>query len=184
MAEAMPLSAETWTYATGEAERKDFAVYFITDKTKVDDLSFGKEDLEIIGKGIEDMPISLNPEVTESQDVLGNNNISITSYAETMEVTPLKVSGSGLYAQKIDELVETRALMDDLELAYLCVKRYKTNSTGKMRAWVQKGIVEITDFATELNGVASTHTVHFTGDRILGSIDPSTMKFTEDGAEA
>lgn len=176
--------ADIWSYVAGEAKRKDFAVYLILDKTKAADLSFAKADLEIIGKGIEDMPIALNPEMEETQDVLGNNNISIISYAETMEVTPLKVSGESKYSQMIDEMVESRAVLDALELPYLCVKRYKTNSAGAYRAWVQKGIVEPTDFAEGLNGVSTTHTVHFIGDRILGAIDPSTLAFTADTEEA
>lgn len=172
--------ADIWNYAAGEAKRKDFAVYLILDKEKAKDLSFGKADLEIIGKGIEDMPIALNPEMEESQDVLGNNNISIVSYAETMEVTPLKISGESKYAQLIDDLVERRAVLSELELPYLCVKRYKKNSAGAYRAWVQHGIIEVTDFAEGLNGVSTTHTVHFVGDRIIGALDKAALTFTAD----
>lgn len=167
----------TWTYAEGEAKRKDFMVFWITDG-ETD--TVGKSNLEIIGKGVEDMPISMNPETEESQDVLGNNNYDITGYAESMTVDPLNVSGESKYAQKIDELMETRATLSDLHLQYLCVKRYKTDSNGKMRAWIQEGVVELGDFASGLKGVSATHTVHYVGDRILGSVDPSTMAFTSD----
>ena len=69
-----------WTYAAGEAKRKDFMVFWIVDGS---DNVTGKENLEIIGKGVEDMPISMNAETEESQDVLGNNNYDITGYAES-----------------------------------------------------------------------------------------------------
>lgn len=169
--------AKSWTYAAGEAKRKDFMVFWITDG---DTEAITKTNLEIIGKGVEDMPISMNPETEESQDVIGNNNYDITGYAESMTVDPLNVSGESKYAQKIDELMETRATLSDLHLQYLCVKRYKTDSTGNMRAWVQEGVVELGDFAGGLKGVSATHTVHYVGDRTLGTVNPETMAFTAD----
>ena len=170
-----------WTYAAGEAKRKDFMVFWIVDGS---DNVTGKENLEIIGKGVEDMPISMNAETEESQDVLGNNNYDITGYAESTTVDPLNVSGESKYAQKIDELMENRATLSDLHLKYLCVKRYKTDESKKMRAWIQEGVVELGDFAGGLKGVSATHTVHYVGDRILGVVDPATMAFTSDAAAA
>ena len=168
----------TWTYAEGDAKRKDFMVFWITDGSVE---AVTKTNLEIIGKGIEDMPISMNAETEESQDVLGNNNYEITGYAESMTVDPLNVSGESKYAQKIDELMETRATLSELHLQYLCVKKYKTDESGKMRAWIQEGVVELGDFAGGLKGVSASHTVHYVGDRTLGVVDPSTMEFTKDG---
>ena len=167
----------TWTYAEGEAKRKDFMVFWVTDGNAS---TIKKDTIEIIGKGVEDMPISMNPETEESQDVLGNNNYDITGYAESMTVDPTNISGENKYSQKIDTLMEERATLSDLRLKYLCVKRYKTDSTGKMRAWVQDGVVELGDFAGGLKGVSATHTVHYVGDRTLGAVDPSTMTFTAD----
>lgn len=170
--------AATWTYAEGDAKRKDFMVFWITDGSIE---AVTKSNIEIIGKGIEDMPISMNAETEESQDVLGNNNYEITGYAESMTVDPLNVSGESKYAQKIDELMETRATLSELHLQYLCVKKYKTDESRKMRAWIQEGVVELGDFAAGLKGVSASHTVHYVGDRTLGVVDPSTMEFTKDG---
>lgn len=169
----------TWTYLPGEAKRKDFMVFWITDG---DVKNISKSSVEIIGKGVEDMPISMNPETEESQDVLGNNNYAITGYAESMSVDPLNVSGESKYAQKIDELMEERATLSELELMYLCVKRYKVDGEGNMRAWIQKGVVELGDFAPGLKGVSGNHTIHYVGDRTLGVVNPNTMAFTADGA--
>ena len=53
-------------------KRKDFMVFWIVDGS---DNVTGKENLEIIGKGVEDMPISMNAETEESQDVLGKQQL-------------------------------------------------------------------------------------------------------------
>ena len=170
-----------WTYKPGEAKRKDFMVFWITDGD-VDNIS--KANLEIIGKGIDDMPISMNPETEEGQDVLGNNNFAITGYSPSMSVSLEKVSGESRYAQEIDEMAEKLATLSELELMYMCVKRYKVNESGAMRAWVQKGVVNLDDFAGGLNGVSASHTINYVGDRTLGAVDPETMEFTADGASS
>lgn len=169
--------ADVWTFKEGEAERKDFMVFWVIDGNAE---TVSKDNLEIIGKGIEDMPISANAETEETQDVLGNNNFAITGYAKSMEVDPLKVSGTSKYAQKIDELEETGATLDKLELLYLCVKRYKTTAEGEMRAWLQKGVVELGDFSGGLQGVSASHTVHYVGERRLGKVSAIDMTFTAD----
>lgn len=168
-----------WNYAEGDAKRKDFMAFWITDG-KTDTIS--KSNLAIIGKGIEDMPISSNAETEESQDVLGNNNFEITGYAKSMTVDPMKISGENKYSQHLDDLFERDATLSELHNFYLCVKRYKTNSEGKARAWVQEGVVEPGDFATGLNGVATAHTVHYVGPKTFGVVDLDTLEFTPDGA--
>ena len=45
------------------------------------------------------------------------------------------------------------------------------------RAWIQEGVVELADFASGMNGVSTSHTVHFVGPRTLG-----TLTVTEDSA--
>ena len=64
----------TWTYAEGEAKRKDFMVFWVMDGNAS---TIKKDTIEIIGKGVEDMPISMNPETEESQDVLGNTTTTL-----------------------------------------------------------------------------------------------------------
>lgn len=168
----------TWTYKAGEAKRKDFAVYWVKNGTS----TINAAALEIIGKGVEDMPISANPTSEEKQDVLGNNNFAITGYSKSMTVDPLKISGESLYSQKIDELEEQEAVLDDLELTYLCVKVYKTNASGECRAWTQKGVVELGDFAGALEGVSAAHTVHYVGAKTYGSFNLATSTFTADSS--
>ena len=174
-----------WTYKTGDAKRKDFAVAFLPGvKTLEEALALTKEKVELIGKGIDDMPISMNAETEESQDVLGNNNYDIVSYAPSMSVDPVKVNGESKYAQFIDEAFENQSVLSELHAWYLCFKAYKINETNAMRAWLQEGVVELSDFASGLNGVSTSHTVHFVGPRTLGALTATenAMSFAKDEA--
>lgn len=170
-----------WNYAEGDAKRKDFMTFWITDNNTE---TISKSNLAIIGKGIEDMPISSNAETEESQDVLGNNNYEITGYAKSMTVDPMKISGDNKYSQHLDDLFERDATLSELHNFYLCVKRYKTDASGKARAWVQEGVVEPGDFASGLAGVSTSHTVHYVGAKTFGVVDLDTLEFTPDGASS
>jgi len=165
-----------WTYENGDAKRKDFAVFWVKDQ----DASIIKSNLMIIGRGVEDMAISANPETSEKMDVLGNNNFDITGYKKSMSVDPVKISGDDEYSQLIDELDEADATLSDLYQTYLCVKKYKKDDTGNFRAWTQQGVIEMGDFAAGLEGVSTTHTVHYVGERVYGVVHPTTLKFTPD----
>ena len=73
-------------------------VFWITDGSTT---NIAKDKLEIIGKGVEDMPISMNPETEEIQDVLGNNNYDITGYADTKAKVEIVYQPlEGLHCQK------------------------------------------------------------------------------------
>ena len=159
-------------------KRKDFAVaYIIGAKNQEEALALTKEKIELIGKGIEDMAMSYAAETDEAQDILGNNNYEIVAYAPSMTVDPLKVNGEVKYSQFIDEAFEKQATLTDLHVWYVCFKRYKKNEQGAFRAWIQEGVVELADFASGMNGVSTSHTVHFVGPRTLG-----TLTVTEDSA--
>ena len=174
-----------WTYKTGDAKRKDFAVaYIIGAKTQEEALALTKESIELIGKGIEDMAMSYAAETDESQDILGNNNYEIVAYAPSMTVDPLKVNGDVKYSHFVDEAFEKQATLTDLHVWYLCFKTYKTNEAGAFRAWIQEGVIELADFASGMNGVSMSHTVHFVGPRTLGAltVTEEAMSFTKDAA--
>lgn len=175
-----------WTYAKGDAKRKDFAVaYIIGAKSLEEALALTKESIELIGKGIEDMAMSYAAETDESQDILGNNNYEIVAYAPSMTVDPLKVNGDVKYSHFVDEAFEKQATLTDLHVWYLCFKTYKTNESGAYRAWVQEGVIELADFASGMNGVSMSHTVHFVGPRTLGTLTLSDAEasFEKDVAD-
>ena len=169
--------------ASGEAKRKDLVAFYITDAEKAAALSFTVDDLEPIGKGIEDMPITMNAQSEEGQDVLGNSYHDVTGYQPTMQVTPIKQNGDSKLATWVDTAVEEEYTLDQLVIPILVVKKYKTEGSAETlayRAWVQDCTVDLESFADGLRGVAASMTLNFTGERKLGKVLASTMAFTAD----
>ena len=160
-----------YTYKTGQAKRKDFKVAWAGAK---------KGGLLLLGKGVEDMPISMNATTNENDDVLGNHVYEVASYAETMTIDPVYVDGNDEYSTWLNDIVYYRKTLDEVRTSYVGYEDYVTDETGNMRAWKQDAVVNITDFATGLTGVNIPHEVHFVDERTFGHIDKSTGEFVED----
>ena len=62
------------------------------------------------------------------------------------------------------------------------VKLYKTTEETKYVAWEQQAVVELTGFGGDTKGVNLPCTLHWIGERTMGTFDPSTKQFTADGA--
>lgn len=170
-----------WIYKKGAAERKDFVVSYISGAKSLEEaLAVTKDNIVVIGKGIESMAISANAETEEKRDVLGNNNYDVVGYSETMPVSPLKIRDDDRYAIFIDEAFERRKILDDLACWYLCWKEYKTDENGGKCAWIQKGVPVLGDFADGLNGISTSHDVHFVDERHYGVLAKDLSGFTEE----
>lgn len=164
-----------YTYKPGQAKRKDFKVAWA-----------GGDDnkLLLLGKGVEDLPMSMNANTKENDDVLGNHVYEVSSYAETMTIDPVYVDGNDKYSMWLNDIVHYRKTLDEVRTPYVGYEDYVTDSAGNMRAWKQDAIVNITEFATGLTGVNIPHEVHFVNERIYGHIDNTSGKFVEDSLEA
>lgn len=161
------------TIKTGKAKRKELAFFFKTEDT-----------LEIIGKGIEKASINPSATVESTNDILGNTETTLSSYEKTTDLDPIYVEGGNKFSEFLDNLEETNAILDDAVGTFVVAKMYKTAEDGKYVAWEQKAIVELTSFGGDTKGVNAPCTLHWTGERTMGTFDPSTKKFTADGAGA
>lgn len=164
-----------YTYREGQAKRKDFKIAW----------AGGSNDkLLLLGKGVEDMPMSMNATTNENDDVLGNHVYEVASYAETMTIDPIYVDGTDEYSQWLNDIVYYRKTLDEVRTPYVGYEDYVVDSEGNMRAWKQYAVVNITDFASGLSGVNIPHEVHFVDERIFGHIDKTSGKFVEDSIGA
>ena len=160
------------TIKSGKAKRKELAFFFKTET-----------ELEIIGKGMEEASISPSATVESVNDILGNTETTLSSYEKTTDLDPIYVEGGNKFSEFLDNLEETNAILDDAVGTFVVVKMYKTTEETKYVAWEQKAIVELTGFGGDTKGVNAPCTLHWIGERTMGTFDPSTKQFTADGAE-
>ena len=159
------------TIKTGKAKRKELAFFYKTENT-----------LEIIGKGIEEASISPSAEIESVTDILGNTETTLSSYEKTTDLDPIYLEGGNKFSEWLDTLEETDAILDDAVGTFVVVKLYKTTEETKYVAWEQQAVVELTGFGGDTKGVNLPCTLHWKGERTMGTFNPSTKQFTADDA--
>lgn len=160
------------TIDNGKAQRKTFALFYSDADT-----------LELIGKGIEELSIEQGADVTSKKDVTGSTDVSLNSYEKTTNLDPIYVSGGNKFSELLDEIEEKELVGDDVIKDFVCAKAYKKTAEGKYVAWKQSAVIELTSFGGDTSGVQCPATLHWVGERTLGTFDPTTKKFTATATE-
>lgn len=160
------------TIDMGKAPRKTFALFYSDADT-----------LELIGKGIEELSIEQGADVTSKKDVTGSTDVSLNSYEKTTKLDPIYVSGGNKFSELLDEIEEKELVGDDVIKDFVCAKAYKKTAEGKYVAWKQSAVIELTSFGGDTSGVQCPATLHWVGERTLGTFDPTTKKFTATATE-
>lgn len=162
------------TIAAGKAKRSTLMFFF-----KVPGGS--TPAYELIGKGIEEASISQSAQIDSVTDILGNTETTLSSYEKSTDLDPVYVEGGNKFSEWLDDLEEKEGILDDAKATFLVVKAYKTSSATSYTAWEQEAIVELTDFGGDTKGVNAPCTLHWVGERKMGTFNPTTKTFTVGG---
>lgn len=131
-------------------------------------------DWELLGKGIEESTIELNPETEETQDILGINEVSVKSWKPTQSFDPFTVRGGSRLAFKLHDIWmnNTPELLSQFEM--LTVYSYVGDTSTGYDADLQKNC---TISMTSIGGSAYVDMpieVSYSNDKTRG-----TVKFTD-----
>lgn len=132
-----------------------------------------------LGLGIEEMSTEMNANVETTADILGNSEIKIGSYSPTSSVSPYSVDTSDDIHEFLQSIIDEQKTLDDLLVDIIDVKLYEEATTGAYPAIMQQGIVEITSYTRSAStGYTIDFNLHFKGNPVKGTFDPSTKKWT------
>ena len=131
-----------------------------------------------INKGVSELSVSYNPEVTTEQ-YIGDENASssIDSYAPNAPVTMTAYKGEPVF-EFVDNIRKTRATGEDCRTQLLNVNIYE-ESESKYYAEKQDVLIQIDSFGGEGN-VSIEYTMLYDGDPVQGTvaINEGTVIFT------
>lgn len=166
--------AEQSIIANGKQARKTFALFYApTD-----------EEIELIGKGIENIAIEQGAQVDSVKDVTGASNTELSGYEKTTALDPIYIAGGVKFAELLDEIEEKELIGDDVVKPFIWAKAYKKDATGKYAAWRQNAVIELTSFGGDVKGVNAPCTLHWVGEREFGTFDPKTKIFSPNANNA
>jgi hypothetical protein len=133
----------------------------------------------LIGVGVTDATVNMNPEVTTEQYIHEAAATSfVDRYAPTFPVEMTANNGDAVF-EFVDNLRRTQATLDDAETDIVQVYYYETSTTGGYPADKFTVSISVDTFGGP-GGNASklAYTINYQGDPTAGAFLPSTLAFT------
>lgn len=164
-----------------KAERKYLAHYL----DAAFDMTAEETDYVRLGKDLEELSEELNPDVSTVKNILGENSVTHNGYEVSSEVGTYYYYYNDELSEKILELAMSRATGDACKSTKVDVL-LKPGATADVaptvvKAWREDVFVVPTSVGGDTSGVQIPFTLHNAGNRVSGTFNIDTKKFTPDG---
>ena len=158
-------------------ERKYLAHYI--------DSAFNKEAAAYVrlGKDLEEYAIELNPDVETKKNILGENSVVINGYEVSSSVDPYYYDYDENLSEKIMDIAMNRTTGDGCKTTTVDVllKPGATSDDAPTVVWAYRedSYIVPESVGGDTSGVQLPFTIHRAGNRVKGTFDLETKKFTE-----
>lgn len=136
-----------------------------------------------LGKDLEEYSEELNPDVTTAKNILGENSVRVNGYEVSSSVDPFYYDYDDSLSEKIMDIAMNRTTGDGCKTTTVDVL-LKPGATADdepevVWAWREDCYVVPESVGGDTSGVQIPFTIHRAGNRVKGTFDLSTKKFTE-----
>ncbi len=130
---------------------------------------------ELIGDGISEMSMSLNPQTETVKDVIGQVRTKDNGYEPSMDANPYYADPEKKLYPKLKEIAMDRKKGDACATLLLEVIVENTEQTT-FTAYTQEVLVKVSSYGGGTEGVNFPFTIHENGKRIKGSVTAESLK--------
>ena len=154
--------------------REAMATYLDTTfNTSVNDVS--KATFEIIGDDIEDMSVSLNPDVETTKNILGQTKTKDNGYEASMDADPFYADPDKALYAKIRDIALGRKKGAECKTLMLEVFVENTESPTHL-AYVREVMVKPQSYGGDTGGLNFPFNVSEDGASVKGTVTAASMK--------
>ena len=161
-----------------KAERKYLAHYI----DGAFDMTYEKTGYVRIGKDLEEYAEELNPDVETKKNILGENSVVHNGYEASSDVDPYYYEYDDSLSEKIMDIAMNRLTGDQCKTSKVDVilKPGATSADAPtvIKAWREDVYVIPNSVGGDTSGVQTPFTIYNAGNRVEGTFDISTKKFT------
>lgn len=138
-----------------------------------------------LGADLEELTTDLSPDVELRQNILGENSVVHNGYEVSTDADPYYYDYDDSLSQKILDIALNRSTGDACKTSYVEVV-LKPGEDGAaptvVTAWREDVLVIPNSYGGDTSGVQIPFTIHHAGNRVHGTFDLNTKKFTADDA--
>lgn len=162
-----------------KAERKYLAHYL----DAAFDTTYAATEYVRLGKDLEEFKVELNPDVETVKNILGENSVVHNGYEVTSDADPFYYDYDDALSKKIMDIAMSRSTGDACKTSYVEVVLKPGTDGGAPTvdyAWREDVLVIPSSYGGDTSGVQVPFTVNYAGNRVKGTFDLSSKKFTAD----
>lgn len=146
------------------------------------DMTYENTEYQKLGLDLEALDVELNPQVETSRNIWGENSVVFSGYEPSSTVETFYHDAAKQLEEKIIELAMARQSGEACKTSYVEVL-YKEGETPDaapvpVRAYREDIMLVPTTYGGDTSGVQVPFEIHFCGNRVPGSFDLETKKFT------
>ena len=135
-----------------------------------------------LGKDLEDFSVDLNPDVEVGKNILGENSVKHNGYEASSSADPVYYEYNDALTEKIMDIAMGRKTGDECKTSYVEVL-LKPGEKGAaptvIRAYREDVYIIPTSYGGDTSGVQVPFEIRYAGNRVEGTFDTETKKFTE-----
>lgn len=160
-----------------KAERK----YLATFLDAAFDTTYAGTNYVRLGKDLEEFNDELNPDVETVKNILGENAVKHNGYEVSADADPFYYEYDDALSEKVMEIAMNRLTGDACRTSKVDVL-LKPGVDGAAPevagAWREDVLLIPNSVGGDTSGVQTPFTIHAAGNRVKGTFDMSTKKFT------
>lgn len=134
-------------------------------------------EIELIGKDNDDLSRTLNNEVESKRNVLGETETEVTQGNHVTTVDPFILRRDSKISAKLEAIYDNDLELDDVVEEFYDISKYDEVSTGKYKAFKQKGAIDLKSWGGQ-KSLGAPFDINWVGKKVHGTFDPSTKTFT------
>ena len=160
-----------------KAERK----YLATFLDAAFDTTYAGANYVRLGKDLEEFNDELNPDVETVKNILGENAVKHNGYEVSADADPFYYDYDDALSEKVMEIAMNRLTGDACRTSKVDVllKPGADGATPEVAgAWREDVLLIPNSVGGDTSGVQTPFTIHAAGNRVKGTFDMSTKKFT------
>lgn len=147
------------------------------------DTSYTATEYTRLGKDLEEYNVELNPDVERKTNILGENAVVVNGYDVSTGVSPYYYDYDDSLSEKIMDIAMTRTTGDGCKTSTVDVllKPGATANDAPTVLWAYREDCYVVPDSVggDTSGVQIPFTIHRAGNRVKGTFDLATKKFTE-----
>lgn len=133
---------------------------------------------ERLGSDLEELNVEMNAELETTANIIGESSTKLSSYSAQSSVEPFFADTDSPFFEFLQDIIDNRKTLDDCKTHALEVHMWD-GTDGAYTAYRETAIVEIVSYGGGTTGYQIAFNVHYQGDRVKGTFNPTTKAFTE-----